>query len=277
MTYFDTTVDTDFGQLLNRLAYSLHYAPERLLRLTLAELIFNPESGKWSKKEICGHLIDSAVNNLQRFTETLYQESPYRMRPYAQDDLVRINDYQNQPIEDILQLWQGLNRQIHRLAASLNEQQLSLPIIFLDGSEVSLQWLISDYIGHMEHHLRQIFDLEESLKPNPEWQISLLDADKKLQAEYDKAKFITLMQTGSMLIELYRPEKVDLQQPHEQDEIYIVERGCGIFFRGGDRTMFRSGDVLFVPAGMEHRFEQFSADFKTWVIFYGPKGGETNS
>ncbi|CAN5253144.1 hypothetical protein BH11BAC6_BH11BAC6_05790 [soil metagenome] len=59
-----------------------------------------------------------------------------------------------------------------------------------------------------------------------------------------------------------------------QDEIYIIASGSGMFFRNGERIRFNKGDVLFVPAGMDHRFENFTEDFATWVIFYGKKGGE---
>ena len=54
----------------------------------------------------------------------------------------------------------------------------------------------------------------------------------------------------------------------------MVVRGEGYFVNGTDRHRFRPGDLLFVPAGVEHRFEDFSADFATWVFFYGPPGGE---
>ena len=68
----------------------------------------------------------------------------------------------------------------------------------------------------------------------------------------------------------------DLQTPHEQDELYVVVSGSGDFVLGGERISFTSGDVLFARAGIEHRFENISQDFATWVIFYGPKGGESN-
>jgi mannose-6-phosphate isomerase-like protein (cupin superfamily) len=67
-----------------------------------------------------------------------------------------------------------------------------------------------------------------------------------------------------------------LQTPHEQDELYVVFSGSGEFLLNGERMNFTAGDVLFVPAGVEHRFENFSDDFVTWVIFYGPKGGENS-
>jgi mannose-6-phosphate isomerase-like protein (cupin superfamily) len=79
---------------------------------------------------------------------------------------------------------------------------------------------------------------------------------------------------GSMKAGIYAPEGVDRQVPHEQDELYLIAAGTGVFFKDGDRRPFKPGDLIFVEAGIEHRFETFSADFCTWVIFWGPKGGE---
>ena len=83
-----------------------------------------------------------------------------------------------------------------------------------------------------------------------------------------------LLQHGTMQLRLYAPDGVDRQTPHEQDEIYVVARGSGTFLRGGERVRFGPGDALFVAAGVPHRFEDFTADFATWVIFWGPVGGE---
>jgi mannose-6-phosphate isomerase-like protein (cupin superfamily) len=77
-----------------------------------------------------------------------------------------------------------------------------------------------------------------------------------------------------MSVELYAPYGHDPQQPHAQDELYVVQHGTGIFRRGEEAVPFGPGDVLFVPARMPHRFETFSEDFATWVIFWGPPGGE---
>lgn len=79
---------------------------------------------------------------------------------------------------------------------------------------------------------------------------------------------------GSMLVEYYAPRGVDRQQPHTRDELYIIATGTGTFLNGDVRHPFAPGDVIFVPAGVVHRFEAFSDDFATWVIFYGPEGGE---
>ena len=73
---------------------------------------------------------------------------------------------------------------------------------------------------------------------------------------------------------LYAPDGEDKQTPHEQDEIYVVARGSGWFVNGAARHRFGPDDMLFVPASVVHRFEDFSDDFAVWVVFWGPDGGE---
>lgn len=80
---------------------------------------------------------------------------------------------------------------------------------------------------------------------------------------------------GSMTVKYYAPRGVDRQTPHTQDELYVVATGDGCFFDGGVRRRVGVGDVLFVPAGRAHRFEDFTEGFAVWVIFYGPEGGES--
>lgn len=67
---------------------------------------------------------------------------------------------------------------------------------------------------------------------------------------------------------------MDPQTPHPQDELYIVVSGCGQFSKNGEIRPFKPQDVIFVEAGADHRFEDFTADFSAWVIFWGPDGGE---
>lgn len=104
-------------------------------------------------------------------------------------------------------------------------------------------------------------------------QRSIQQALAQLQ-QTDGQLFTTVLEHGSMSVEIYRPDRVDLQQPHEQDELYVVISGTGEFRNGDVKTAFQPGDVLFVPAGVVHHFENFTDDFSTWVIFYGPIGGE---
>jgi len=90
----------------------------------------------------------------------------------------------------------------------------------------------------------------------------------------DDGLYGVLLEHGSLEIGYYRPHDTDNQQPHEQDEVYIVQSGTGRFRVADELRPFEAGEALFVPAGVEHRFEDFSDDFAAWVIFYGPQGGE---
>ncbi|MDJ1159296.1 cupin domain-containing protein [Chelatococcus sp. SYSU_G07232] len=79
-----------------------------------------------------------------------------------------------------------------------------------------------------------------------------------------------VLRHGTMSVELHAPGGHAPQQPHSQDELYVVVSGRGTFFKGGERRPFGPGEVIFAEAGIEYRFETFSDDFKTWVIFGGP-------
>ncbi len=107
---------------------------------------------------------------------------------------------------------------------------------------------------------------------NDDWHVTLDQARQTPTPE--GARSPLLMQHGSMSVRFYAPAGVDRQTPHDQDEIYVVASGSGQFVNGGERTTFGPGDVLFVPAARAHRFEDFSSDFATWVVFFGPNGGE---
>jgi mannose-6-phosphate isomerase-like protein (cupin superfamily) len=109
--------------------------------------------------------------------------------------------------------------------------------------------------------------------------VSITQALKRLPASpTDKypqgAPFVTLMAGGTMSVEVFAPKGEDLQQPHAQDELYFIQHGTGELVINGQRFEAATGDAFFVAAGVEHRFENFSNDFVTWVVFYGPQGGE---
>ena len=89
------------------------------------------------------------------------------------------------------------------------------------------------------------------------------------------ARFLRAFTHGSMSVEFYAPVGRDPQSPHAQDELYVIHCGRGEFVLAGERVHCGLGDVLFAPAGTEHCFENFSPDFCTWVIFWGPRGGES--
>lgn len=103
-----------------------------------------------------------------------------------------------------------------------------------------------------------------------------MTVEKALAAirDSDDGLYCVLLEHGSMELGHYKPDTIDEQNPHEQDEIYIVQSGTGTFLRDDESIPFEPGDALFVAAGIAHRFVDFSDDFSAWVIFYGPAGGE---
>lgn len=97
--------------------------------------------------------------------------------------------------------------------------------------------------------------------------ISLAQARSSLSVA--PRNFIELFKYEDCSVELYSPTGKDSQHPHAQDELYIISSGSGMF-RCEDRVLsFVTGDVLFVPAHAQHRFESFTEDFATWVVFFG--------
>jgi mannose-6-phosphate isomerase-like protein (cupin superfamily) len=103
---------------------------------------------------------------------------------------------------------------------------------------------------------------------------TLSEAQALLPAPGTHPRSAAIYQHGSLLLKLFAPRGIDPQPPHTRDEIYVVAKGQGWFVNGEVRHPFGTGDVLFVPAGVSHRFEDFSDDLALWVVFYGPEGGE---
>ncbi|GAB4530622.1 MAG: hypothetical protein Tsb0010_12240 [Parvularculaceae bacterium] len=110
-----------------------------------------------------------------------------------------------------------------------------------------------------------------------EWAASVAGAMAAIAAREDGGRFARVMAHGTMFAGLYAPRGEDRQTPHSRDEIYVVMSGEGEFVNDGERIRFAPGDILFVKAHKEHRFENFSDDFATWVIFWGPEGGESDA
>ncbi len=108
-----------------------------------------------------------------------------------------------------------------------------------------------------------------------EWLVPLDRIMAELEASPDGKRVAYPIRHGSMRVGIYAPRPPhDPQMPHDQDELYIVISGRGAFVKGDSRRPFAPGDVIFVEAGVSHRFEEFDSDFATWVVFWGPKGGE---
>jgi mannose-6-phosphate isomerase-like protein (cupin superfamily) len=90
----------------------------------------------------------------------------------------------------------------------------------------------------------------------------------------DGERFRQAFAHGSMSVEIYAPVGSDPQTPHDQDELYFIHSGTATLMLEGEPLPCVPGSAHFVAAGAVHRFVEFSKDFSTWVVFWGPKGGE---
>ncbi len=116
-----------------------------------------PLPGKWSKKEIVGHLVDSGHNNLRRFICAQYEAEPPHI-VYDQDFWVAANGYQQMPATEVLQLWQLINERICAILAAMPEGYHGRSCnTGRDTLQLhTLEWLAADYVRHMKHHLNQV-------------------------------------------------------------------------------------------------------------------------
>lgn len=147
------TAITKFEALLNnfQVLYSIN---------SVTDFEAKPLKNKWSKKEILGHLVDSAINNISRFTEIQSFEKPYIVKTYNQDELVKSNYYQNENSDALVELWTNLNLHILHIVKNQTKETLAYQLILPDGNQTDLQFLIEDYFDHLYYHLNQI---------NPKW------------------------------------------------------------------------------------------------------------
>ena len=144
---------------INKLEQLLQYGFDYISKSSDLELIQKSNPDKWSKKEILGHLIDSAINNLQRFTEIQFEDKPYKVRPYDQNGLIKANDYQNSETEELVTFWFHINNRIVSLIKQQTEKTLNYEIKFDDENFSDLRFLMTDYVDHLEHHLNQIIKI----------------------------------------------------------------------------------------------------------------------
>ena len=130
---------------------------ESIGSLTEKEFSQKPRSDKWSKKEVVGHLVDSAQNNLRRFICGQYETTPPHII-YEQEFWVRANGYGNMSSQDVIQLWRLINLQICTVIRSMPAANRTRLCNTGKESESlhTLEWLASDYVKHLKHHLNQV-------------------------------------------------------------------------------------------------------------------------
>ncbi|HMK19478.1 MAG TPA: DinB family protein [Chitinophagaceae bacterium] len=155
--FLKDSVDTNAA--MQQLEIYIESLPGKLKRFSSEELLKRSAPGKWSRQEILGHLVDSAINNLKRFTEIQFLPQPYTVISYQQNELVLVNDYQNLPLQHLLDLWQSLNRQIIFVVKAIPIDKLNSPVDpqYESREMKTLGWIICDYVAHMQHHFTQIF------------------------------------------------------------------------------------------------------------------------
>lgn len=141
---------------LTRMKNILASAPAKLKAISDADAAIIPYVNKWSKKQLMGHLIDSASNNHQRFVR-LQIEDHVKLPKYRQNEWVAVQHWQEKEWNNILALWQLFNEHITFIFEKVDETKLS-NVVTLGETDFTLQFLIDDYVDHLEHHLRQVFE-----------------------------------------------------------------------------------------------------------------------
>lgn len=124
---------------------------------------YKPRPEKWSKKEILGHLVDSAQNNIRRFVVAQYEEIPTIV--YNQDKWVAIAGYQHYPIPELVALWKSLNMHICQVLANTSSEAALRRSDTCDPETHTIEWLAADYCNHLLHHLHQVLELEPIAYP----------------------------------------------------------------------------------------------------------------
>lgn len=136
------------------------YLPQ-LNTVSEEDFLYKPSPKKWSKKELIGHLIDSAENNIRRFIVTQYEENTTIM--YKQDEWVAINNYQGNYTKDIIQLWYLLNKQVSNILKKVTEETAQRTCLNPDAN--TIEWFAHDYVKHLKHHMHQVLNLEPVAYP----------------------------------------------------------------------------------------------------------------
>jgi hypothetical protein len=138
----------------------------RLVSIAEQEASWKPYAAKWSRKEILGHLIDSAANNHQRIVR-MQEVSDLGTFRYAQDYWVKTQQYQAESWPDLVELWFRYNRHLVHIIAHIAPAALDHVCDVGYSNPITLRYLLDDYVDHLEHHLEQIFSEEDPMKRHP--------------------------------------------------------------------------------------------------------------
>lgn len=141
-------------EISKQLADIVIHAHNRMTKHTAESWNARSAPGKWSKKEILGHLIDSAANNHQRFVRAQYETGVNIS--YDGDAWVKVQDYNDQDITTLLGLWLNYNLHLSHVIAKIPSGKYSAFFKADAKKPVTLEWVVNDYVRHLKHHLDQI-------------------------------------------------------------------------------------------------------------------------
>lgn len=142
-----------FKEKISRFEYLINIIPPLLLQIKEDEFFFISAINKWSKKQILGHLIDSATINHHRLVRAQFEDQP--ILAYDQNMWNTFNFYQKIPSTQLINFWSAYNLQILELRKNMDENSLKR-LCNTGNSFVTLESLFNDYVDHLEHHLNQI-------------------------------------------------------------------------------------------------------------------------
>jgi hypothetical protein len=137
------------------LARLVDYTEASLAKVSDADSQVPLRAGGWSRKQVIGHLIDSASNNHQRFVRAALQGS-LEFPGYDQDGCIRVQAVQQMPWAALVALWASYNRYLAHVIEHLPEDTLQSPCRIGSAEPVTLQFLAVDYLRHLVHHLHQM-------------------------------------------------------------------------------------------------------------------------
>ena len=129
----------------------------QLSRMNHDEMGVKPDPHKWSKKEIFGHLIDSSANNHQRFVRAVNKDAG-QFPTYDQDEWVRIQHYNEMPWSSLVTLWSAYNSHLSHIIEYIPEDAGSSPCSIGKEEPVTLEFVVKDYLRHLQHHLKDILE-----------------------------------------------------------------------------------------------------------------------
>jgi len=157
----------DIEEMIRDFRATVENASKRMMEISDENSAAHSAPGKWSRKQIVGHLIDSAANNHQRFVRAQFKDDLV-FQGYDQEEWVSIQDYQNESWKELVQLWMHYNRHIAHVVSRIpgsalkklrhphSLDKIAWKLVETD-QPTSIEYIFTDYIGHMKNHLEQIF------------------------------------------------------------------------------------------------------------------------